>query len=390
DLLIADEPTTALDVTVQSAIIDLLKQVQKRRHLGIVFISHDLGVMAQVADSVAVMYRGKLVEQGATDDILHRPGHPYTKGLIACRPPLEGRPRRLPTVADFMEQDRLGTPSDAQQGETEKGKREEERERKPLLSVRNLEVTYTLRKNLFGKATRTLKGVDAMSFDILEGETLGLVGESGCGKTTLGRALLRLIDASAGTITYRGRRLDTLGQGQMKELRTKMQIIFQDPYSSLNPRITIGEAILEPLQTHGIYGNPAERRDAVLELMRQVGLQPDWYGRYPHEFSGGQRQRACIARALILQPELVVCDESVSALDVSVQAQVLNLLNDLKRQYGYTYLFISHDLGVVRYISDRIIVMRQGRMVEMGTADDVFRWPQQEYTRALISAIPRL
>ena len=387
DLLIADEPTTALDVTVQRAIIDLLAQLQQRRHIGILFISHDLGVTAQVASRVAVMYRGKMVEQGPVQEVLRHPAQPYTRALIACRPPLEGRPTRLPTVADFMSPDGGDVPSPAQTGASEP---RAAGERKPLLSVRGLEVTYALKRNFFGKATQTLNGVDGMSFDILEGETLGLVGESGCGKTTLGRALLHLIQASAGSIAYRGQMLCDLSPAKMKRLRTKLQIIFQDPYSSLNPRMPIGDAILEPLRAHRLYGSHQERRQAVLDLMEQVGLRPEWYGRYPHEFSGGQRQRVCIARALVVRPELVVCDESVSALDVSVQAQVLNLLNDLKRRHGYTYLFISHDLGVVRYFSDRIIVMRGGRLQEMGEADEVFRHPREEYTRSLVSALPRI
>ncbi len=263
-----------------------------------------------------------------------------------------------------------------------------------LLTVKDLDVTYTLKKSIFGKPLQTLKGVDGISFDIMEGETLGLVGESGCGKTTLGRALLRLIDHSAGSISYRGTPLDKLSSHEMRALRPKLQIIFQDPYSSLNPRITIGDAIAEPLKVHRKLLTPNSSlltvKDHVLDLMEQVGLQPDWYSRYPHELSGGQRQRVCIARALILQPELVVCDESVSALDVSVQAQVLNLLNDLKRRHHYTYLFITHDLSVVKFLSDRIMVMQQGRIVESGTPDELFANPQTEYTRTLISAIPRL
>ncbi|MCQ2274788.1 MAG: ATP-binding cassette domain-containing protein, partial [Bacteroidales bacterium] len=256
--------------------------------------------------------------------------------------------------------------------------------------VRDLEVEYALSTNLMGKATKTLKAVDGLSFDVYRGETLGLVGESGCGKSTLGRALLRLIDKSSGTITYNGQHLDQLGLLQKKDLRRRMQIIFQDPYSSLNPRITIGEAILEPLRCHHMLDSDKHRRERVLELMEQVGLETDWYGRYPHEFSGGQRQRVCIARALVLNPELVVCDESVSALDVSVQAQVLNLLNSLKERYGYTYLFITHDLSVVKFLSDRIMVMEKGRIVEMGDADQIFAHPQHAYTQRLLDALPRL
>ncbi len=399
DVLIADEPTTALDVTVQSTILELLKQLQQSHRIGIIFISHDLGVIGQIADRVAVMYKGEIVEQGATQEILYHPQHPYTQGLIACRPPLDCRPWHLPTVSDFMaRQEQSRTAMESASVASAKVETVEERRarldrlyaQQPLLQVRDVEVVYALKKNFFGKATQTLKAVEKMSFDIYPGETLGLVGESGCGKTTLGRTLLQLIRAASGTVAYRGKRLDTLNNHQLNALRTQLQIVFQDPYSSLNPRLTIGEAILEPLQRHGMYNNDAERRAAVLDLMQQVGLQKEWYGRYPHEFSGGQRQRVCIARALIVQPKLVVCDESVSALDVSVQAQVLNLLNDLKRRYGFTYLFISHDLSVVRFLSDRIIVMQKGCKIEEGDADQIFFHPRQPYTQQLIAAIPKL
>ena len=405
DILIADEPTTALDVTVQKTILTLLKQLQQKYGTAIIFITHDLGVIGQMADDILVMYRGHMVEQGPADDILHHPQQPYTQGLLACRPPLEGKPHRLPTVEEFL---RGGIHGSTHQ---ESPSSEGVHMGTPLLEVRNLSVTYTLKKSLFGRPLQTLKGVDGVSFDIREGETLGLVGESGCGKTTLGRALLRLIDHSDGSISYRGTSLDRLSAGQMRALRPKLQIIFQDPYSSLNPRITIGEAIAEPLRVHGLTPQPpllkregenasnhsslllgegAGVRPSVLALMQQVGLNPDWYGRYPHELSGGQRQRVCIARALILQPELVICDESVSALDVSVQAQVLNLLNDLKERYRFTYLFITHDLSVVHYMADRIMVMQKGKIVESGTPDDIFQHPQTDYTRTLIDAIPRI
>ena len=382
DLLIADEPTTALDVTVQKTILELLRTLQNKYQIGIIFITHDLGVIAQIADDVAVMYKGEIVEQGTAEQVLYHPQHPYTRGLLACRPPLDSRPHRLPTVQDFLEGN---VPQEVQ---TPAAKREISAT--PLLRVRDLEVTYALKKNLFGKVMQELKAVDGLSFDVFRGETVGLVGESGCGKSTLGRAILQLIERSAGTVEYDGVSLDKLSFSERKALRRKMQIVFQDPYSSLNPRITVGEAILEPLRSHHLLDNDSQRRERVRELMHQVGLSEEWFNRYPHEFSGGQRQRVCIARALVLQPELVICDESVSALDVSVQAQVLNLLNDLKEHYGYTYIFITHDLSVVKFFSDRIMVMEKGRIVEEGPSDQLFANPQHPYTQRLLAAIPRL
>ena len=382
DLLIADEPTTALDVTVQKTILELLRTLQDKYQIGIIFITHDLGVIAQIADDVAVMYKGEIVEQGTAEQVLYHPQHPYTRGLLACRPPLDSRPHRLPTVQDFLDGN---VPQEVQ---TPAVKREISAT--PLLRVRDLEVTYALKKNLFGKVLQELKAVDGLSFDVFRGETVGLVGESGCGKSTLGRAILQLIERSAGTVEYDGVSLDKLSFSEQKALRRKMQIVFQDPYSSLNPRITVGEAILEPLRSHHLLDNDKQRRERVRELMHQVGLSEEWFNRYPHEFSGGQRQRVCIARALVLQPELVICDESVSALDVSVQAQVLNLLNDLKEHYGYTYIFITHDLSVVKFFSDRIMVMEKGRIVEEGPSDQLFANPQHPYTQRLLAAIPRL
>ena len=382
DLLIADEPTTALDVTVQKTILELLRTLQDKYQIGIIFITHDLGVIAQIADDVAVMYKGEIVEQGTAEQVLYHPQHPYTRGLLACRPPLDSRPHRLPTVQDFLEGN---VPQEVQ---TPAVKREISAT--PLLRVRDLEVTYALKKNLFGKVMQELKAVDGLSFDVFRGETVGLVGESGCGKSTLGRAILQLIERSAGTVEYDGVSLDKLSFSERKALRRKMQIVFQDPYSSLNPRITVGEAILEPLRSHHLLDSDSQRRERVRELMHQVGLSEEWFNRYPHEFSGGQRQRVCIARALVLQPELVICDESVSALDVSVQAQVLNLLNDLKEHYGYTYIFITHDLSVVKFFSDRIMVMEKGRIVEEGPSDQLFANPQHPYTQRLLAAIPRL
>ena len=382
DLLIADEPTTALDVTVQKTILELLRTLQNKYQIGIIFITHDLGVIAQIADDVAVMYKGEIVEQGTAEQVLYHPQHPYTRGLLACRPPLDSRPHRLPTVQDFLDGN---VPQEVQ---TPAVKREISAT--PLLRVRDLEVTYALKKNLFGKVMQELKAVDGLSFDVFRGETVGLVGESGCGKSTLGRAILQLIERSAGTVEYDGVSLDKLSFSEQKALRRKMQIVFQDPYSSLNPRITVGEAILEPLRSHHLLDSDKQRRERVRELMHQVGLSEEWFNRYPHEFSGGQRQRVCIARALVLQPELVICDESVSALDVSVQAQVLNLLNDLKEHYGYTYIFITHDLSVVKFFSDRIMVMEKGRIVEEGPSDQLFANPQHPYTQRLLAAIPRL
>ncbi|MCR4660195.1 MAG: ABC transporter ATP-binding protein [Bacteroidales bacterium] len=377
DILIADEPTTALDVTVQQGILRLMRQLQERHGVSIIFISHDLGVVAQVADEVAVMYHGNIVEQGSAASVLHNPQHPYTQGLLACRPPLQGKPRRLPTL------DNPHPTTDSNETAVIDYSRE------PLLSVRNLSVRYPLRKSLLGRTLEELTAVDGVSFDLFTGETLGLVGESGCGKTTLGRALLRLINSQSERLAFHGTPLNSLGTNDMRRLRQKIQIVFQDPYSSLNPRLTVGQAVSEPLMAN--CGLP--RRQAIqqaAEMLEQVGLEAAMIDRYPHEFSGGQRQRICIARALVMQPELVVCDESVSALDVSVQAQVLNLLNELKERHHYTYLFITHDLSVVHYMADRIIVMQQGRIVEQGASDELFANPQHEYTRTLLSAIPRL
>ena len=387
DLIIADEPTTALDVTVQKTILELLHSLQKKHNIAVVFITHDLGVIAQIADNIAVMYHGEIVEFGSADNILHCPEHPYTKGLLACRPPLDSRPKRLLTVSDFMEENN-GIQSQYS-NTTEERTIKPDYDSKPILSVKNLSVTYSLKKSFFGKTLSQLNAVDDISFDVYKGETLGLVGESGCGKTTLGRAILQLVNSSSGNVEFDGKRLDSLSRKELRQLRTRMQIIFQDPYSSLNPRLTVGQAIMEPLNTYRI-GKEEERQGKVLELMERVGLMPEWINRYPHEFSGGQRQRICIARALILNPELVICDESVSALDVSVQAQVLNLLNELKELFHYTYIFISHDLSVVRFVSDRIMVMRKGKLVEMDDADRLFANPKDAYTKDLLDAIPRI
>jgi len=400
-VLIADEPTTALDVTVQKTILDLMQKLQARHNMGILFITHDLGVIAELADKVVVMYKGKIVEQGPVIDIFSNPVHPYTKSLLACRPPLDIRVKRLPVVSDFMVRDSAGiisevnkSVSDALQGaifSDEERKREHQvlYARSKILQVRHLSTWFPVKKSLFGKPAGYIKAVDDVLFDVYEGETVGLVGESGCGKTTLGRTLLKLALATAGEVIYQNADVLKMPENEYRQYRKNMQLIFQDPYSSLNPRITIGEAILEPMAVHGILKNYAERRDKVMALLLKVGLEEKHFGRYPHEFSGGQRQRICIARALGLNPGFIICDESVSALDVSVQAQVLNLLNELKHEFKFTAIFISHDLGVVKFMSDRMIVMQKGRIEEIGDPDLIYKNPASEYTRRLIDAIPK-
>ena len=401
-ILIADEPTTALDVTVQKAILELMKKLQQRYNMGILFITHDLGVIAELADTVLVMYKGKVVEQGVTEIIFSQPKHPYTKSLLACRPPLEYRLKRLPVVKDFMsvnEQGEIeeiitGKAQDTLQNTISKAERKAEQEtltkRTKILEVRNVKTWFPSKKTMFGKVLDYTKALDDVSFDVYEGETLGLVGESGCGKTTLGRTILKLAQASEGSILYKGNDILKMDESDFKIHRRNMQIIFQDPYSSLNPRITIGNAIAEPMRVHKIYASEKEIQNKVHELLRKVGLEERHYGRYPHEFSGGQRQRICIARALGLNPNFIICDESVSALDVSVQAQVLNLLNELKNEFKFTYIFISHDLGVVKFMSDRMIVMQKGRIEEMGDPDEIYAAPKSEYTKRLINSIPKI
>lgn len=392
EVLIADEPTTALDVTVQKEILKLLQELQKSDNLSMIFISHDLGVVSEVSDYIAVMHNGNVVEYGEAQEILNNPEDPYTKGLLACRPPMDFRLRRLPIVKEFLD----GTWSDDADFKQQLIVTQEEREshlkeiysREPLLKVEHLKTWFPLKKGIFNRVYDHVKAVDDVSLDVYPGETLGLVGESGCGKTTLGRSILRLVEPSDGKIIFEGRDVMSLSGNDLREYRKHAQIVFQDPYSSLNPKMRIGDAIAEPMLVHGLEPDAKRRRDKVCELLTEVGLQPEHYQRYPHEFSGGQRQRICIARALAVRPKLIICDESVSALDVSVQAQVLNLLNRLKKDFGFTYIFISHDLSVVRFMSDRLLVMYNGRPVELGDADEIFNNPKNEYTKKLINAIP--
>jgi peptide/nickel transport system ATP-binding protein len=379
-LLICDEPTTALDVTVQKTILELIRQLQETEDMGVIFITHDLGVVAEVADRTLVLYKGKVVEQGNVRELFRNPSHPYTKGLLNSRPALHVKGERLPVVSDYLEG---REPVMAPVASVAPGS-------EVMLKVDDLKVWYPAKKNILGKVQRYNKAVDGVSFEVFKGETLGLVGESGCGKTTLGRAILRLVEPTGGRVYFEGTPMDTLSPAEMKRLRSRMQLIFQDPYSSLNPRLTIGSAIAEAMRVHGLGVSEKDRRDKVVELLEKVSLSGNHYDRWPHEFSGGQRQRIVIARALALRPSFIVADESVSALDVSVQAQVLNLLNDLKREFGFTVVFISHDLAVIRYISDRILVMNKGRIEESGDAEAIYNNPRSEYTRSLIAAIPML
>ncbi|GAB2859547.1 ABC transporter ATP-binding protein [Hymenobacter ruber] len=439
-LLIADEPTTALDVTVQARMLRLIDDLRRQHNTAVLFITHDLGVVAEIADRILVMYRGKVVEQGRVLDIFSNPQHPYTKGLLACRPRLSVGKKRLPVVADFMREDASGQllaqpepvvslPDEALAESSPQVEAQQLHDKietaktfpvehgvlgdvprpaeltsapvaagvvaaapngsEPLLQVQNLQVYFPLRKGFFRRATDYVRAVDDVSFTLYPGETIGLVGESGCGKTTLGRALLRLTEPTAGSIMFEGTDLAKLSSGDLRRRRRDLQLVFQDPYAALNPMLTVGEAIWEPMRVHNVGGTRQQQKARVLELLRTVGLRDEHFQRYPHEFSGGQRQRICIARALALQPKLIVCDESVSALDVSVQAQVLNLLNDLKREFGITYLFITHDLSVARFMSDRLLVMHQGRIVESGPAAAIYAAPQHEYTQGLLAAIPK-
>ncbi|MEZ2239431.1 ABC transporter ATP-binding protein [Microcoleus sp.] len=419
-LLIADEPTTALDVTVQATILALLRELRDSRGMAMIFITHDLSVIAEIADVVAVMYRGKIVECEAIEQIFSNPQHPYTKGLLACRPTLEKQLRRLPTVSDFMDvttnasgelvivEKNIDLDGDSSGGlsafATGKAPRLPNLSA-PLLTVNNLKVGFPV-PGIFGETKRLFMAVNDISFEVYPGETLGLVGESGCGKSTLARALLQLIPISSGQVFFEGQeitppaynisqwrwmanyRIQKEYARKLRWLRRDLQIIFQDPFSSLDPRLNVGAAVMEPMVIHSVGKNQQEQRDRAAYLLERVGLNPNFMGRYPHEFSGGQRQRICIARALALNPKFIICDESVSALDVSVQAQVLNLLKELQTEFGLTYIFISHDLSVVKFMSDRAIVMNKGKIEEIGTAERIYRQPQQAYTRQLIAAIP--
>jgi len=385
DILIADEPTTALDVTVQNDIISLLKALQIETKMSIIFITHDLALISEIADRVLVMYKGNIVEEGLVQTIFKNPEHNYTKALINSRPSLDTRLKTLPTIQDFLN-DSISTEiiSDEQREENH----EKLYSKTPLLEVINVEKEYITKSGWFTKPEH-FKAVNNVSFKLYKGETLGLVGESGCGKSTLGNAILQLDKATAGSILYDGVDITKLSKSAIRTLRKDIQIIFQDPYSSLNPRIPVGEAIMEPMKVHKLYSSDTERKNKVIDILNRVGLSEDYFNRYPHEFSGGQRQRIGIARTIALQPKLIVCDESVSALDISVQAQVLNLLNALKKDFGFTYIFISHDLAVVKYMSDQLLVMNQGKIEELGDADIIYGSPKKAYTQKLIEAIPK-
>ncbi|MDN3658536.1 ABC transporter ATP-binding protein [Ferruginibacter paludis] len=399
-LLIADEPTTALDVTVQKTILELIKNLQQKTGMGVIFITHDLGIVADIADSILVLYKGQIVEQGTTNQVLQHPQQPYTKALLACRPALHKHGVKLPVVSDFFdgnENNHAHVKKTLVTSEIDEHKTLLNADNQiadnavltPVLNVEKLSVHYSVNRSfLFGKPTQPFKAVDEVSFNVSKGETLGLVGESGCGKTTLGRAILQLTPVTSGSIILNGSNLASLSSNELRPLRKELQMVFQDPYGSLNPRITIGNAMTEPMNVHGILNSKGQRKERVVDLLEKVNLTAEHFNRYPHQFSGGQRQRICIARALVLNPSFLIFDESVSALDVSVQAQVLNLLNDLKKEFGFTSIFISHDLSVVRYISDRILVMNKGKIVEEGPADEVYTNPRNDYTKKLIAAVP--
>ena len=420
-LLIADEPTTALDVTIQKQILDLIRELRDNRQMAVLFITHDLGVIAEIADEVLVMYRGKVVEQGRVLDIYENPQHPYTKGLLNCRPRLDTTYKRLPTVSDFMDseihRDGSATITEKVVGPEQLeyfknhgrgrllSKRSElqgygydddpasygreatcvDENAQPLLSVDNLKVHFPVRKGILQRTVGHVKAVDGITFNVFKGQTLGLVGESGCGKTTTGRAILQLVRPTSGLVQFNGQ---VITSTSVKGLRQQMQIIFQDPFGSMNPRMTIESMVTEPMVIQGFGTSKKDRMDKAAALLEEVGMLPEHLKRYPHEFSGGQRQRICIARALAVEPEFIICDESVSALDVSVQAQVLNLLNELQESRGLTYIFISHDLSVVKFMADMMAVMKDGRIVEYGPSEAIYRNPREQYTQRLIEATP--
>ena len=396
EILIADEPTTALDVTVQKTIIELLLRLKAERHMSLIFISHDLGVVSEIADRVIVMYKGEIVEEAPAKIIFSNPQHPYTKGLLACRPSPDHHLKKLPVVADFLDaennavsiekiRERYVYPASEIQ-ERKKALYQQQ----PILKINELCTWFPVGGGLFAKSKEVVKAVNKVSFDVFPGETLGLVGESGCGKSTLGRSILRLIEPTSGGVNFENTDLRKLNKRDMRNMRRDIQIIFQDPYSSLNPRLTVGDSIMEPLQVHQLYENNAKRKKKVLELLEKVNLPAEYFNRYPHEFSGGQRQRIVIARALALKPKFIICDESVSALDVSVQAQVLNLIRELQQEFNLTYIFISHDLSVIKHISDRVMVMNKGEIIETGDPDEIYYHPKMDYTKKLIASIPGL
>ena len=384
-ILIADEPTTALDVTVQKEILQLLKDLQKQTGMSVLFISHDLALVCELADRVVVMYKGSIIEKGSVKEIFEAPKMPYTKALLASRPTLDVRYKILPTIASIADNSFAPKSISSQQ----RAKKHQKIYTKiPLLRVENIAKSYFSKVGVFGQ-TQEIKAVNGVSFDVFEGETLGLVGESGCGKSTLGKVILQLEKATKGAIFYKGKEITSLKNKDLRSLRKDIQLIFQDPYSSLNPRKIIGEAIMEPMGVHNIGASKKQRKEKAMKLLSRVGLETSYFHRYPHQLSGGQRQRVGIARTIAMEPKLVICDESVSALDISVQAQVLNLLNELKEDFGFTYIFISHDLAVVKYMADQLLVMNQGAIEELGDADEIYANPVKQYTKRLIDSIPK-
>lgn len=387
-LLIADEPTTALDVTIQKQIIDLLESLRQRRQMSMLFITHDLALVGEIADQVIVMRHGEIREQGTAEQVLEQPKDVYTRALLYCRPQMSQRPYRLPVTSDFMRQENnILVEQSFDVSEIPERKRGLNGDEKIILEVKDLKKSFYSRKGLFGK--EEFQAVKGVSFKLAKGKTLGLVGESGSGKTTVGLLLMRLHQASGGQALIEGKDILSLTEKEFAKYQRKIQIIFQNPYASLNPRFTIGQILLEPMQIHGIGKDDAERKQIALGLLERVNLPEQAYYRYPHEFSGGQRQRIAIARCLTLKPEILICDESVSALDVSVQAQVLNLLQDLQDEFGLSYIFISHDLSVVKYISDQVMVMNHGEVVEIANSDELYAHPQHDYTKRLLQAIPQ-